>query len=195
LKKQVLTMKNNDQLNKLIQESRSNMSASKAPDHIWDNIVEQISEERSANKSGTFQNILSWFDFSYRSRKIFAIAAAIILAVLIIKSILSPRLITVDQTGTLATELDGRLINEYQRYEKAINDYEIDYLDQNLLSNNRRIFPYVERLVSLDNTISRCYSALEINPYSETVNRALVSAYQKKIMALEEVNNLIRRVS
>ena len=188
-------MKNNDQLDKLIQESKSNMSTSKAPDHIWENIVEQISNERETKKLGIFQKIIAWFDFSYSTRRVIAITAGTILGILIINSILSPKLITVEQTGTLAIELDDRLLNEYQKYEKTINGYKIDYLDQNILSNNRRIFPYVERLVSLDNTISRCYSALEINPYSETVNRALVSAYQKKIIALEEVNNLIRRVS
>ena len=188
-------MKKTDPFEKLIQKSKASLSEKKAPDQIWDNIVEQISNEKENEKPSIFTKISSWFDFSYSTRRIFVIAAATILGVFIINSILSPRLITIKKTGELAIELDESLLNEYQKYEKVIDGYKFDYLDQNILSNNRRIFPHVERLVSLDNTISRCYSALEINPYSETVNKALVSAYQKKIMTLKEVNNLIRRVS
>ena len=184
-----------DPLEKLIQKSKSSLSEQKAPDRIWDNIVEQISNEKENEKWSFFAIVLSWFDFSYSKRKIFVAVAATILGVLIINSILSPRLITIEKTGKLAIELDESLLNEYQKYEEVIDGYKFDYLDQNILSNNRRIFPHVERLVSLDNTISRCYSALEINPYSETVNKALVSAYQKKIMTLKEVNNLVRSVS
>lgn len=182
-----------DPFEKLIQKSK--LSEQKAPDNIWDNIVEQISNEEKEKKPSIFTNILSWFDFSYSTRRAFIIGAATILGVVIINSILSPRLITLEKTGKLAIELDESLLNEYQKYEEVIDGYNFDYLDQNILSNNRRIFPHVERLVSLDNTISRCYSALEVNPYSETVNKALVSAYQKKIVTLKEVNNLIRRVS
>ena len=186
-------MKKTDPFEKLIQKSR--LSEQKAPDKIWDNIVEQISNKKESGKMSVFTKIFSWFDFSHSTTKIIAIAAGTILGVLIINSILSPRLITIEETGELAIELDESLLNEYQKYEKVIDGYKFNYLDQNILSNNRRIFPHVERLVSLDNTISRCYTALEINPYSETVNKALVSAYQKKIMTLKEVNNLIRRAS
>ena len=184
-----------DPFEKLIQKLKSNLSEQKAPDQIWDNIVEQISNEKENEKSGFFTKVLFWFDLSYSTRRVIVAAAATVLGVLIINSILNPKLITIEKTGKLAIELDERLLTEYQKYEEVIDGYKFDYLDQNILSNNRRIFPHVERLVSLDNTISRCYSALEINPYSEAVNKALVSAYQKKIMTLKEVNNLVRSVS
>lgn len=188
-------MKSNNSLDELIQQSKTKLSTVKAPNHIWNNIVNEISEDSTVNKANILYRILSLFDISHNTRKIFVFTATTILGLLIIKSILNPQLITVERTGALAIKLDKNLINEFQKYEKVIDNYKIDYLDQDVISNDRDIFPYIERLVSLDNTITRCYSALEINPYSQTVNKSLVTAYQKKISALEKLDFLIRRTS
>lgn len=188
-------MNKHNSFEKLLDHAKVQLKKEKAPEHLWQSISDELDLNKVKKWPDIFTGLINLVNNSYYKKRVFVFVAATVLGLFFVKTLINPQLLTVAQTEKFAKNLDENIYRERERYEKAINKIDIDYLNQGILTADGETSLFVERLLFLDNTISRCKSALVINPYSVAVNTSLITAYQDKISALDQLNNKIKRIS
>jgi len=188
-------MKKNEQFENFVKIAKDQSLDQKAPDHIWENISARLSGN-SENKIKNFiYDILTSINKFLSPRRVLSTVAVATISIILISTFFTPQLISLERTAKLATAIDDRIFSEHQKYENVITDLNEDYSKIDLFSGDQETVVYIEKLTAIDMIISKCKSALEINPYSVEVNTSLVSAFQEKITTLNFLINSNTRIS
>ena len=119
----------------------------------------------------------------------FALAGLVILIAtsVVINSLRTPELISVDQAEYLAEEIDSEVYTAQRNYERAIAKLENQAKTKYQGSDNELVSLYLERIDVLDELIRECKSDLKDNPYNPAIQRSLFAAYNEKVETIHEL--------